>query len=101
MEFTALAADSAWAPPGGVFDPDVLVVPGALSNVENGYGFIGAGEGIRVQWIPSVNARLVAGYRAETNCEVGPAPDECEDPVVPPIPCIGDDAEDIWQLFSR
>ena len=34
--------DENWDPPGGVFDPDALALPGSFSNVENGYGFWGA-----------------------------------------------------------
>lgn len=34
--------DDNWDPPGGVFDPEVLAQPGAMSNVENGYGFFGS-----------------------------------------------------------
>lgn len=101
MEFTAVLADSSWNPPGGAFDPDQLVVPGTMSNVENGYGFMGAGEGVRILWAPSIEARQRAGYRPETSCAAGPAPEECTVPVVPPIPCIGERAQDIWQLFLR
>ncbi len=32
-----------WQSPVGVFDPNILVEPGTLSNVENGFGFFGAG----------------------------------------------------------
>lgn len=39
----ALVANPQWDPPGGVFDPNVLAQPGVLSNVENGFGFVGAG----------------------------------------------------------
>lgn len=34
--------DKNWDPPGGVFDPEILAQPGAMSNVENGYGFFGS-----------------------------------------------------------
>lgn len=34
--------DDNWDPPGGVFDPEVLAQPGAMSNVENGFGFFGS-----------------------------------------------------------
>lgn len=34
--------DDKWDPPGGVFDPEVLAQPGAMSNVENGFGFFGS-----------------------------------------------------------
>lgn len=36
-----------WYPPGGVFDPNVLVQEGTMSNVQNGFGFIGAGYRIK------------------------------------------------------
>lgn len=34
--------DQNWDPPEGVFDPEVLAQPGALTNVEHGYGFWGS-----------------------------------------------------------
>lgn len=102
MELTAVAADSTWRPPGGVFDPNVLAVPGSMSNVENGYGFVGAGHGIRYEWQPSPEARMGAGYSADPQCTLAsggsrPVP-ECMNP---PIPCIGDNVEDVWQLWLR
>ena len=102
MEFTAVAADSAWNPPGGVFDPDVLAVPGTMSNVENGYGFMGAGQGIRYVWEPSPEVRLSVGYDIGPQCTLAsggarPVP-ECMNP---PIPCIGENVEDVWQLWLR
>jgi hypothetical protein len=39
----AMVTDAAWDPPGGIFDPEVLIEPGLLSNVENGFGFVGSG----------------------------------------------------------
>lgn len=38
-----IVASEAWDPPGGVFDPEVLVQAGTMTNVENGYGFVAAG----------------------------------------------------------
>ena len=35
-------ASEDWRPPGGVFDPDVLADPEALTNVRGGFGFVGA-----------------------------------------------------------
>ncbi len=96
MEFTAVVGDSTWAPPGGVFDPDILAVPGMMSNVENGYGFFGAGQEIRHHWTPSVDSRLLAGYRFEPRCTPLNPTEACEHP---PIPCIGERVLDIWQLF--
>lgn len=101
IEFTAVAADSSWRPPGGTFDPNVLVVPGTMSNVENGYGFIGGGEGMRILWTPTVEARLLAGYRAEPTCQSGPEPEKCVGPTVAPVPCFEENAIDIWRRYLR
>ena len=43
--------DEAFVPPGGVFDPDVLSQPGTLSNVENGFGFVGSIGRFSVEWL--------------------------------------------------
>lgn len=43
MRISVTVGNEAWNPPGGVFDPAVLVQHGALANVENGYGFVGGG----------------------------------------------------------
>jgi hypothetical protein len=42
MTVRAVVQDSAWATPDGGFDRNVLSIPGALSNVENGYGYFGS-----------------------------------------------------------
>ena len=46
-------ASEDWRPPGGVFDPELLVEPGTLSNVTNGFGFIGSAYEVRVTWTPT------------------------------------------------
>lgn len=49
LRFRTVVGDSIWNPPGGVFDahilshPKVLSHPGVMSNVENGFGFVGGG----------------------------------------------------------
>lgn len=43
--------DEVFVPPGGAFDPDVLSQPGTLSNVENGFGFIGSIGRFSVEWL--------------------------------------------------
>ena len=99
MEFSVVAADSMWRPPGGVFDPNVLAVPGTMSNVENGYGFFGAGQGIRYEWEPAPEAREQAGYSFANRCQRMPSDtDMCRHP---PIPCIGENYEDVWTLWLR
>jgi len=46
---------------GGAFDPEVLVQPGTLSNVENGFGFFGAGYRLRRPLRPFTQDLLRAG----------------------------------------
>ncbi len=43
--------DAAFVPPGGRFDPEVLVQPGTLSNVDNGLGFVGSVGRFSVEWL--------------------------------------------------
>lgn len=43
--------DEAFVPPGGAFDPGVLSQPGTLSNVENGFGFVGSVGRFSVEWL--------------------------------------------------
>ena len=48
-----IVANREWRPPGGVFDPDILVEPGTMSNVDGGFGFVGAGFRLRESWMPT------------------------------------------------
>lgn len=65
IRFETIVANEAWSPPGGSFDPDVLVEPGTMNNVENGFGFIGAGYRLSRTW--TLLARVVeqSGFRAD------------------------------------
>lgn len=63
MEVTLIAADAAWDPPGGTFDPDLLVQPGLFSNVTGGFGFVGAGYRLRRLWVPPAEYAERAGFR--------------------------------------
>ena len=54
--------DDQWTPPEGVFDPEVLAQPGALSNVENGYGFWGAVGLYQHDWQVAPELRALLGY---------------------------------------
>ncbi|HEX7071506.1 MAG TPA: hypothetical protein VF190_11900 [Rhodothermales bacterium] len=98
MEITAVAVDSSWSPPGGVFDPDVLAIPGTFSNVENGYGFFGAGHGLRHAWTPSIVSRQAAGFNFQPKCNFTAQPDlpECQ---TPPDPCIGEEVRNLWDIY--
>lgn len=97
LEISVLAADSTWSPPGGVFDPDRLSVPGTFSNVENGYGFFGAGIGFTYRLIPPPEALMAAGYSFQGKCP-GMATPECANP---PIPCLGENDQDVWRNWLR
>ena len=61
IEFRLLVASEDWDPPGGTFDPDVLVQPGAFSNVESGFGFFGGG--FTISRAPDAQHRRAADYR--------------------------------------
>lgn len=54
--------NEAWDPPGGEFDPNVLVEPGVMSNVNGGFGFVGAGYPLRAQWRPEKEVLERAGW---------------------------------------
>lgn len=43
IDIRPFVASRNWTPPGGVFDPELLVQPGTFSNVINGFGFVGGG----------------------------------------------------------
>ncbi len=70
IELAVMAVNAEWSPPGGLFEEDVLVQPGTFSNVQNGFGFVGAGFPVTVQWLPDSLIRARAGY------VVLPDPDE-------------------------
>ena len=62
IEQFVLVSSEDWVPPGGAFDADILVEPGAFSNVENGYGFVGAGYEASYHYeVPDTVARA-AGF---------------------------------------
>ena len=97
IEFRFLAADTAWVPPGGVFDLETLIEPGAFSNVENGFGFFGAGRSVNVQWVPARAVQTTLGFALGAPCPMMPAPGceiktppcyRCEDRLTPQIRAV-------------
>ncbi len=54
--------DDAWRPPGGVFDPEILVQPGTFSNVNNGFGFFGAVNQYTTEWTLTETITERIGY---------------------------------------
>jgi hypothetical protein len=60
-----LAGNEEWVSPIGTFDPEILVEPGFFSNVENGFGFVGAGYPIELDVAPIREVLQAAGFRVE------------------------------------
>ena len=63
IQIRFLAASADWSPPDGVFDAEVLVQPGTMDNVNNGFGFVGAGYRVIRGWLPSDSLANAAGFR--------------------------------------
>jgi len=63
LDLHVLVGDVAWDPPGGLFDPDILSEHTTMTNVENGFGFIGAGYRIVAPLFPSEEALEYACFR--------------------------------------
>ena len=60
-----IAANEEWNPPEGVFEAEVLVQPGTLTNVEDGFGFVGAGYRLQHTWLPLPEVIEGAGFTAD------------------------------------
>lgn len=61
-----LATPSAeFDPPGGVWDREVLMQPGTLSNVHGGLGFVGSVVRTTVNWILTPIAQQALGYEQQ------------------------------------
>lgn len=63
VRMRAIAATSDWYPPEGVFDASVLVEPGTMTNVRNGFGFVGGGYRLEKRWAPDTTAVRAAGFK--------------------------------------
>lgn len=63
LELHATVGDTAWNPAGGYFDPNILSQPGRLSNVENGFGFVGGGYSLNAPLNPSRESVESACFR--------------------------------------
>ncbi len=88
MEFVVFIGDATWVPPGGEFDERTLIQPNLFSNVENGFGFFGAGYALRTSVRPSTAARVSAGFSASAPCmDVPPDNPSCR--IIPT--CFGDE----------
>lgn len=63
MKIALIAASEEWEPPDDVFDPEILMRPEAMSNVEKGFGFVGAGYLLELEWMPENDVLTDAGFR--------------------------------------
>ncbi len=54
--------DAKWDPPLDIFDPEVLSIPGTLSNVEKGYGFFGSIGLFQDDWPNSAELKAALGF---------------------------------------
>ena len=60
-----LIANPEWNPPEDIFDSDVLAEPGLLENVENGFGFVGAGYRRDTTFVPPDSVLEAARFLLE------------------------------------
>lgn len=64
VRLNAVVSDPGWYPPGGVFDPEVLIDPNAFTNVRNGFGFVGSGYTVPLEIPITSDLWLRAGFGA-------------------------------------
>ena len=62
MGARVFVTSSGWAVPPGGLDEDRIVEPGTFSNVEGGFGFVGAGYWTEVRWTPSLTTQARGGF---------------------------------------
>ena len=54
--------DAKWDPPMDIFDPEVLSIPGTLSNVKRGYGIFGSIGLFQDDWPNSAELDAALGF---------------------------------------
>jgi hypothetical protein len=64
----AEVASLEWRFPTEGFDPEILIEPGAFTNVEGGFGFIGAAYPTSLVWVPDPRATARAGFQPVGFC---------------------------------
>ena len=62
LSVEAFITTTEWTPPGGDYDPELLVQPGTFSNVENGFGFVGGGYFETADTLPAPETLRLAGF---------------------------------------
>jgi hypothetical protein len=64
----AEVASQEWRFPTDEFDPEILIEPGAFTNVEGGFGFVGAAYPTSLVWQPDSRAATRAGFQVPGFC---------------------------------
>lgn len=67
MTLRLAVVNAEWDPPEGMFDAEVLIEPGTMSNVEGGFGFVGAGYRLEETWTPDLETLTAAGWTDPTD----------------------------------
>jgi hypothetical protein len=63
VNLRGLVADGKWKPPFPfAFDPEIIIEPGTISNVENGFGFVGASYRVEIVIVPNEETLRSAGF---------------------------------------
>ena len=68
IRFEFFVGNDEWVPPGGVFDPETLINPNLFSNVDNGFGYFGAGYPIAFDVFPPSPVVERAGFTFTPPC---------------------------------
>jgi hypothetical protein len=63
LTLDAEVASLEWRFPTDNFDPEILIEPGAFTNVEGGFGFVGAAYPASLVWVPDPRATARAGFQ--------------------------------------
>ena len=62
VEVLVLVSNAEWVPPTGVYDAELLVEPGTFTNVDNGFGFVGAGYPATFRYEIPDSIAIAAGF---------------------------------------
>ncbi len=62
VEVLVLVSNAEWVPPTDVYDAELLVEPGTFTNVDNGFGFVGAGYPASFRYEIPDSTAIAAGF---------------------------------------
>ena len=67
IEVSMVAANAAWQAPENQFNSEVLIQPGTMTNVERGFGFVGAGYRLEHSYTIPDDMLIRIGFRLPTD----------------------------------